>query len=132
MHARVLKGAAAFAVIAGGAGCYHIAPGVPAAHMAWDDVVNREIHGVFSAILAGVAITPENLPPGEPDNLPGMHYHVREADNGRTGEHVGDRTDFAATIEHQRSFLGENQPNRPAQVADVERFKIGIENQHCF
>jgi len=64
LHIGVGKKPAAFSVIAGRAGCHYIRPGVGPTQVARDDVVYGQVESVFPAVLAGIAIPPENLTAG--------------------------------------------------------------------
>lgn len=53
--------AAAFAVVACGAGRYQICPNMSAAHVARNDVIDCQIAFMLAAILAGIIVTPEDF-----------------------------------------------------------------------
>lgn len=58
---RLLHFTPAFAVIAGGTGCHQIRPDMSAAHVPRDDVVDGQAAFVFTAILAGIIVAPEDF-----------------------------------------------------------------------
>src|SRR4030067_905239 len=78
LHVGFLRGAARLAPVAGDTGADDVLPGVPAAPVAGDDVVQRELTALLTAVLAGVAVPVENLVacqllfPARPLNHPGQ------------------------------------------------------------
>ena len=56
---RLIHLAPALAVIAGGTGSNQIRPNMPAAHMAWNDMVDRQAAFAPAAVLAGIIVTTE-------------------------------------------------------------------------
>ena len=59
MHVSFIHFAPAFAVIACRAGCNEVGPTMPAAHVAWNDVVDGEVDVPLAAILTGIIVAPE-------------------------------------------------------------------------
>src|SRR5262245_37590058 len=66
-HARFLGQTAALAVIAVLARSNEVVPCVGSAAMARDDVIERQVVRLRSAVLAGVLVADEDLLPREPD-----------------------------------------------------------------
>ena len=60
-HMRLLHLAPALAMVAGGASRYKIDPYMLPAHVARDDVVDRQMPVASAAILAGIIIAAEDL-----------------------------------------------------------------------
>ena len=63
-HARFIQGPSAFAVVTMGTGSYYVRPGVRAAKMARYYVVDGQVQGMLTAVLAGVPVTAKNLTAG--------------------------------------------------------------------
>jgi len=131
-HAGFFDLTAAFAMIALWAGCYDVQPGVRTANVAWDDVVDGEIIHLSAAILAGVAISAQNLLAYQTNGRSGAMDHLMQANDRRTGKVSLSSTHRTATIQYEGGLFGEHQPQGAMHVANVERLKIGIENQHSF
>lgn len=60
-HVRFVHFAPTFAVIACRTSRNQVRPHMPAAHVARDDMINRQAAFVFAAILAGVSVAPEDF-----------------------------------------------------------------------
>ncbi len=59
MHVRLVHFAAAFAMIAGGAGRHEVRPGVLPAHVTRNDVVNGQRPFAPAAVLTGIIVAAE-------------------------------------------------------------------------
>ena len=70
VHVRFLHSATTLAVIAGGAGGYHVRPDVLAAQMAGKNMVYRQSVIAFTAILAGIIVASKYLTPRQLDARP--------------------------------------------------------------
>lgn len=53
--------AASLAVIAGGTGSYQVRPDVLPAHVARNDVIDRQVAFALAAVLAGIIVAPEKF-----------------------------------------------------------------------
>ena len=63
-HVGFPRGSACLTAIAGYAGTNHIFPGMLTVAIAGDDMIQGEMPGLLSAVLAGVPVTVENLKAG--------------------------------------------------------------------
>lgn len=91
LHICIGQAPAAFAVVAGRTGRHHVCPDVRPAQVAWNDVVDSQIECVLSAVLAGIAIPPENLTAGQFDAWAGTVDQLFQPDDGRPGKNGVDR-----------------------------------------
>lgn len=64
------------------AGCNHIVPSGFSPHMARDDMIDGEIGGLTTAILAGVVVSAEDFLAVEFDNGTGALDHSFKPDHG--------------------------------------------------
>lgn len=77
----LLKGASTFAMVAGWAGCHQVVPGMFSTLAAWNDVIDRQVEGGFSAVLAGVIIPAQDLTFIQLDADAGSLDHAFQADD---------------------------------------------------
>jgi len=66
-HSSFFRSAIAFLDVALQAGCHHVFPVVRPALRARNDMVNRQIMPLFTAILARIRIPVQNVAPGQTD-----------------------------------------------------------------
>ena len=97
-HTRLLRGAVAFAVVAGTAGGHHIHPAIDAVLGERNDVLARQVFLVelVAAIGADIAVTGEQLAVGEPGLQMkridvGHALGANDAVDGDDGLHAGER-----------------------------------------
>lgn len=119
-------------MIAGWASRDNIRPNVLAAHVPGNDVVDGHVERMFSAILAHVVVSPENLAPGELEPGARAGDHLGQSDDRWNWQAARNRPDFSATVHHQRGLVSQQQAQSPVKIADMDGFKIGIENQHRY
>lgn len=81
LHACRLQHPAALLVIATAAGCDQVLPAVAATQTARDDMVQRQLHILAAAILAGVMVTAEDLLLVQFDFGSGAAHHALQADH---------------------------------------------------
>ncbi len=129
-HPRFLKRQAAFAVIAGWAGSHNIRPHVGATHVTRQNVVDGEVGGLLSAVLAGIVVAAEDLAAGEADVRMRGVDHLLQADDGRDGVFGAGSVYDAPAVENQKSFVRQHQAKRAMEVGDVDGFVVRIENQY--
>src|SRR5439155_10989336 len=128
-EAGLLDRLAALAVVAARAGGDEVLPGVPAAAMTRDDVVERQIMRLPPAVLAGVAVAGEDLAPAQLDPRPGPADLVLEPDDGRRVV-LGPRgPDDLVVVLDDLGLLAEHEPERPRQVADVQRLVVLVQDE---
>jgi hypothetical protein len=98
--------------------------------MFWPDMVNSEIAGTPSAILADISVTPKNLTAGQLDMQAWAVDHLFQADDGGDRYGLSDCLNIAATIHDQIGFPQKDQANSAAGVTNINRLKIRVENQY--
>lgn len=122
--------AAALAMVTGRAGGHDIAPDMLAASMAGVDMIEGQFRYFPTTVLAGVIIPPENLPAGHFIGDARSADHPLQADDAGDGKTLADGADFSAAIDEQMRFFSQNQTDGAMDVADVDGFKIGVQDQH--
>ena len=95
-------------------------------------MVDRQVGAPLPTILACVIIASQNLALAQPHLQARSLYHSRQTDNGGTRVGPGYCADQTATIQHQIGFAADDQTNCSASGANMDRFKIGVEDQHGF
>jgi hypothetical protein len=91
-----------------------------------DDMVQREIDILFSTILTGISITPEDLVPGKGDLEPRTVDHMLQPDDRRSGKGLRHRIDLTSSVNHQGCAAGKDKVQRSVRVAYMDRLIIGI------
>ena len=127
---RLLERLAALAVVARLARGDEVLPGVAAAAVARDDVVEGQVVGLAAAVLAGVAVAREDLAPGQLDPRPRPPDLVLEPDDGRRAELGPRRPDDLVVVLDHLGLLAEHEPERPRQVPDVQRLVVLVQHEH--
>jgi hypothetical protein len=130
LHTGVFQAASAFAVVAGRTSRYDIPPDVLSAEMARQNVIDGQIGGVFSTVLAGETVAAENFTACEFELRTGARDHLLKANDGWTGEDEVDRVNFSAPIQYQSGFFAQEKPQRSPGIADIDRFEVGIQNKN--
>ena len=131
LHASLGGGPAGLAMVAGLARANEVLPGVRAAAVAGDDVVDGQIASDLSAVGARPVVAGEDLLAREAQTRPRAADVLDEAnDRGElhgTGSGVkkgrGTFNDLGLTAQHQNY--------RSSHVAYIERFVILIKDKHC-
>lgn len=108
-HIGFFGGVAPFLAVAGGAGGHQIVPTVGAALMAGDNMINGEDVGFAAAILADVIVAAQDLFFGEGDVVAGAAHHLDKTNDGGKIVLGGAGGDFAASVDHNLGFLGQNE-----------------------
>src|SRR6185369_11008939 len=126
----LLEGLTALPVVARLARGDEVLPGVPAAAMAGHDVIERQVVALAPAVLAGVAVTGEDLAPAELDPRPGPADLVLEPDDRRRVIFGTRRVDDLVVVLDDLGLLAEHEPERPRQIADVQRLVILVQDEH--
>ncbi len=122
--------AAAFTVIAGGAGSHYIGPDMLTTQVFRQNMVDRQIASMPATVLADEVITTKNLPPGQFDLQTGAMDHMLQTDNGWPWEGLFNGLNCAAAIHYHTGFPRKDQANGATGVANIDRLKIGVENQY--
>lgn len=101
-----------------------------AAQLPWEDVVDGQVGRLFATVLAGVLVAAEDLSPAERDFKARAVNHVSQADHGGQGKDVVGSVYVTPSIEDQRGFLRQHEPNGALETADVDGFEIRVEDEH--
>jgi len=125
----LLHGAPAFAVVAGRAGSDQVLPGMLAAQVTGDEVVDSQGQGMQTAVLAGVVVPAQDFALGQLDRRARSPDHLIQPDDRGSRKDLGDRFDLAAAVEDQAGPAGDHQGDGPAGVTHVDGLKVGIEHQ---
>ena len=127
-HAGLLGSAVSFADIASQAGRRDIFPGVLSTPAFREHVVNGELIGSGSAVLAALVVTMENVATGQWE-LPKRHMNVlTQADHGGK---VRPAANFPTEIKLQAlSFSLQHHHHGSAPGGDVQRLVGRIENEN--
>jgi hypothetical protein len=116
--------------ITGNTGADDILPGVLAAVVAGDNVVQGKLSAFFATVLADILVTVKNLKAGEPSLWSRTLNHAGQAD------YRGYREDLAYGVDESRSILQHlslaaiYQDYRAPGTADIERLVVLIQYQH--
>lgn len=119
-------------MIASRTGRHDVLPDMPAAQTAREHVVNRQISGIVSTVLAGEIIPAQYFALGELDARPRPADHAFQADDRWPRIGAGNRLDNPTPVEDQVGFTGQHQPYRPPRVAHVYGFEIGVKYEYRF
>ncbi len=109
---------------------HEVLPRVPATAMARDDVVERHVVRLATAVLARVPIAREDLPPRELDARPRSTDQVLESDDGRRAILGPRRPDHLMVVFDHFGPFTEDETKGPRQVADVERFVVLVQYEY--
>jgi hypothetical protein len=132
LHVCFLRGATGLAVVAVLAGGYHVVPGVLAAPIAREDVVQGEVSRLASAVLAGVAVAQEDVAAAEASAGARSSDYVDEANNRGDLKNEGGATKVASPVLQHLGLASAHQDEGAAGVADVKRLVVLIENQYGY
>jgi hypothetical protein len=124
---RFLRCSIAFLVVALHAGTNEVLPAFIAAARAWDDVVDGERQIPPPAILATIAVAPQNIFPGKDNPLMWHPIIDRQSEDTRHGERCRDRADDSSVVTFNKlRFPQVKQNDRLLPTANCERFVILI------
>ena len=98
--------------------------------MPGDDMIHRRARGALTTVLADIIIPPENFLLIQFHNCVGFADHLRQPDDRRARHRGADGTNVAAPVQDKRRFVFHDQAERTPYITDVDRFKIGIQNQY--
>ena len=127
-HVRFFGAVSAFAMIAGRAGRHHVRPSMLAALVFWLDMIHRQTTVAPSAILTGIIIPPEDFAASQLDVRARAVDLNFKADDRWSRKKFPDRVNIAATICHHRRLASQDQTDGSPGGADIDGFKICIED----
>lgn len=93
-------------------------------------MVHSQVGGALTTVLAGVIVSPQDLAFRQPDARPRPADHLFEADNRRSRVAPGNCLDLTAAVQHYVRFSIEDEANRAAGVAYVDRLKVRVEDEY--
>src|SRR5262245_63585810 len=129
-HAHLVGEAVAFPEVAAQTGGDHIGPGRLAAARARHDMVHGQPLPTPIAVLAGVAVTPQNVLLVERDPIQERLPDVDgQPDHRRQGEHQGGRPYDAGGGLHRLGLAAEEQCDGATGVGEMERLVGEIEDE---
>src|SRR4051812_1718013 len=99
--------------------------------MARYDMVERQVGGLRSAVLAGVLVADEDLAPAEPDARSRSLDPMLKPDDARRPEDGRGRSDVVVVVLDDLGLLCEDEAEGAPDVAHVQRLVIGIQQQYC-
>src|SRR5205823_2597686 len=118
-------GLAVVAVLTGGD---EVLPRVPAAAVAREYVVQRQLTRLPAAVLARVAVAYEHLAPGQAHLWTGPLHEVHEADDRRKQEDVARAPEPTVAVLENLRFPPVEERERAACVADVDRLVVLVKD----
>ena len=125
---RLFHLAASLAVITGGAGGHQVRPDMLPAHVARNDMIDRQIALALAAILAGIIVTPKEFSARKFDTRT-WSMNLRFKPNDRwTRNQFCNRADVSASVSDHASLPCKDQSNGPSGRTYVDRLKIRIEH----
>jgi hypothetical protein len=124
----LFNGSPAFAVVAGRTCGNQIIPFMFATLAAWDNMIDCELGGCFSAVLAGEIVPAKDLALIQFDPDAWSFDHPFQPYNGWSWKFLGYSANKTAPIKDQRSFTGHHQADRAPRGANIQRLKIRIQD----
>jgi hypothetical protein len=115
-----------FAMVAGWTRSNHICPHMFATQVFGPNMVNGQIAGMSSAVLAGILITAKDFPAGQFNLQARAMDHLIQTNDGGDGDILPDGLNITATVHDQISFPREDQANSAAGVADIDWLEICV------
>jgi len=101
-----------------------------AAAIAGNDVVQRKMPALLSAVLAGVAVAVENFVAGHLSFPTGTPYHLGEAYDRGQLDGGADGVDGADAVLNHLRFTLEDKHHRSAGAADRKRLVALVQDQY--
>jgi hypothetical protein len=122
LHMSLFGGPSCFMTIAKSTSTHQIFPGMPPALMTGDNVIQRQLMTLLSAILTCIMIPIKNLHSGQFRLRPGPLDQIGQTDDGWNGENGIRSVDISGSIFQHLCFAAENQGKSTPGTADVEGF----------
>lgn len=126
VHPGLFGGPSTFLVIAIRAGGNDVLPGVIAAQVPGDHVIQGQPAAALSAVLAGVIVAPKDLALVEFNNRAGTLHHVFQTDDRWAWESIVDCGDLTASVQNHRGFSSEHQADGSTSTAHIDRRKVSV------
>jgi len=119
-HVSFFRGPPPFVAVTARAGADQVLPGMGAAAMPGDYVIDSEGVRLLAAILTGVIVPPEDLAPGQPDTRPGTPYKVGKPDNRGEWDDVSRAVYLAPPVLDDLRLASEQHADSAASITNVE------------
>jgi hypothetical protein len=116
----------AFAMIALGAGGYHIRPFMGAIHMTRDDMVDSHTAITLPAILTGIMVTTKNFPARQLDVRPRPSDLHLQPDDRWTRNQLSYSFYVTTSVYDHAGFARHEQSNRASSRTNIDRFEICV------
>ena len=129
VHVRLGQRFSAFTMVAGATGAHQVLPGVLSTTMSRNDVVERQIAGLHSAVLAGVVITNKDLAASEPNARARTLDEINQTDDRRPTERLVGCANVANAVLENLGLATVNEQDRPTSITHVQRLVILIQDQ---
>lgn len=129
LHSCFSKGLASLAMVATAAGTDDILPGVRTATGTRYDVVDGQIMGTDTAVLAGVVVAEEDLATTEFDTHRGALDQAQEPDDRRCGEAPLCRSNLLLIGLQDFCLAGKPQNKRSPQCCHMEWLVVLVQNE---
>ena len=121
---RFLRRAPGLAVVAQLAGGHDVLPIVATPTMAREDVVQRQVSRLLSAVLTSEVIAQEDVPAGKASSWPGSSDEVDQPDYGRNLKDGGWTVEVATPVLNDLGLPAVHQDKSAPDVAHVQRLVI--------
>lgn len=97
-----------------------------------NDVIDRQVGGGFSAVLAGIVVPAQDLTFIQLDSDARSLDHALQADDRGPRKFLGNGVYKSAPVENQRGFFSHHQANRSPGGTDIQRLEVRIQYQYWF
>lgn len=91
------------------------------------DVINGEEQGVFSAVLAGELVAPEDFAAAQTDFWMWSVHHALQTNDRRDREYGMRGFDGSAAVEDEGSLFRQHETQCALKTAHIDGFKIRIQ-----
>jgi hypothetical protein len=114
-------------MIAAFTGCHDVVPIMAAAAVARKDVIQCQVARLLATVLAGEAVSQEDIAARETALRPRAANEVNQADDGRNFENGGGTMEITAAVLDDLGFAAIDQYESAPDVADVQRLVVLIQ-----
>lgn len=100
--------------------------------MSWNDMIEGEIVGATTAVLAGIGVSKKDFATGEFDARSWSADHIYETNDRGIGEGILRGRNASIVCFQDFGFATKYEHECTAGVADIERFIVLVENENGF
>ncbi len=129
-HARLLGGAVPLLEVAGPAGGHQVLPGAPAPPAFGEDVVHGELAPLAAAVLAGVAVPPEDVAAVQGNAGRPPPDQALQPDDAGDGDSGGGGVEEAPAFRKHLRAPREDQKNASLDAGQAQDLVGGVQDQH--